>query len=275
MNSNDSFQRRWVGSLLSLLVPGAGIFIAGNRRGGVKWFWGITATQMLLIAFAPLSAVPSLIVCGILLFCNLALYCWMLVCSYQPVPKLRLQHWLCFLLLAFGVHTSKRIVEMQFTRAFKMPTRSMTQTIMPGDHLFVQRSAYWFAKPKRGDVIAFKTDCLNSTPMFNIPKDEIYLKRVAALPGELIEIKNGCLLVDGRPVKSPAILTRTNFAVPENGSIRFETNAVLIPQDACFVVGDNPTNSLDSRYFGPVPITSIYGKATKIFWPLNRSGDIP
>jgi signal peptidase I len=147
----------------------------------------------------------------------------------------------------------------------------MKPTIVPVDHLLVQTSAYWFGAPSRSEVVAFRTDALDS-PL--VPKDQIYLKRIAALPGEAIQIIQGHLLINERPVQSPAVLAGTNLSAPQTTFPPGGTNTYVVPADSYFVLGDNGTNSLDSRHFGAVPRHSIIGRATKIYWPWARAGDI-
>jgi len=137
--------------------------------------------------------------------------------------------------------------------------------------LFVQTSAYWFAAPSRGDVVVFRTDMLDSP---QVPKGQFYVKRVAALPGEALRIAGGRLLVNERPLQSPAALAGTNLSMPHIAFPPGDTSTYVVPAGSCFVVGDNATNSLDSRSYGPIPRASIIGRATKIYWPLPRAGDI-
>jgi signal peptidase I len=263
--------RRWVGVLLSLLIPGAGIFLAGNRTAGLRWFLGLSLMSVMTVALAPLPAIP-----GLGMFIALASACalltlWMLVRSYRPVPRLGIRGWLLFGLLAILLGSLEGWIPHQLARPFKVPTGSMMPTILPGDHLFVQTSAYWFGAPSRGDVVAFRTDALES---LLVPKDQIYLKRIAALPGEAVRITGGRLLINERPLQGPSVLAGADFSAPYVTVPSGETNTYVVPAGSYFVVGDNATNSLDSREYGAVPRQSILGRATKIYWPLARAGDI-
>jgi signal peptidase I len=263
--------RRWIGVLLSLLLPGAGIFLGGDRKAGLAWFFGLTALSMAAVALAPLPAIPGLGSFLAVASAVVVLTLWMLVRSYRPIPKLGIRGWFWFVVVAFLLGTSEGLIPHQFARAFKVPTGSMEPTILPGDRLFVQDSAYWFGAPTRGDVVVFRTDPLESSL---VPKGQFYVKRIAALPGDAVRITGGRLLVNERPLQSPAVLTTTNFGMNLNAFPSGSTDAYLVPAGSYFVVGDNVTNSLDSRHYGAVPRQSIVGRATKIYWPWARSGDI-
>jgi signal peptidase I len=263
--------RRWVGVLLSLLIAGAGIFLAGNRKAGLRWFLGLTVLSLVAVGLSSFPAVPGLGVLVALVAVIGALTLWMLVFSFKPVPKLGVRGWLLFLLLAGLLAGLEALATDHLTRPFKVPTKSMAPTIVPGDRLFVQTSAYWFAAPRRGDVVVFRTDAVESS---SLPKGQFYVKRVAGLPGEALQISEGRLLINGRPLDKPAPLAGSNFGTvgmpwPGKGP-----DVWKIPEDSYFVIGDNTTNSLDSRFFGPIPRASIIGRATKTYWPLPRAGDI-
>jgi signal peptidase I len=263
--------RGWVGVLLSFLIAGAGIFLAGNRKVGLRWFLGLTVLSLATVALASLPVMPGLMTCVTLIALTGVVTLWMLVLSYRPVPKLRVRGWVLFLLLA-GLFSGLEVQgSHQLTRAFKVPTGSMEPTILPADRLLVQTSAYWFSPPRRGDVVVFRTDMLES-PL--VPRGQFYVKRVAALPGEALRIDYGRLLVNERPLQNPAVLASRNFSMPMIAFPPGKTNTYLVPAGSYYVVGDNVANSFDSRHFGAVPRQSIIGRATKIYWPWAHAGDI-
>lgn len=263
--------RRWVGSVLSFLLPGAGIFLTGDRKAGLKWFFTLTALWFLAALLAPWQTIPNLLAYGSLAVVTLTLGGCMLVRSFRPVPKLGWRRWLLVLILAWVFSSLVPAVSRIFTHPFLVPVSSMEPTINRGDHLFVQKYAYWFADPKRGDIVVFQTDGIDNP---RLPRGQFYVKRVAALPGEELEIIEGRLVVGGKPVESPGMLAVSSFTPhlldsTESGKYRY-----FVPEGSYFVVGDNATNSFDSRYFGSVPRDSIIGKATKRYWPLQRLGDL-
>jgi len=114
----------------------------------------------------------------------------------------------------------------------------------------VNDSTYLFDAPKRGEIIVFHSP---------YPNNPDYVKRVIAVPGETISIKNGTILVNDRPLEEPYI---TNKSVSN-------MQPTIIPPGEIFVLGDNRSYSEDSRSFGPISRESIIGKVWFIVWPLN------
>lgn len=263
--------RRWVGVVLSLLISGAGIFLSGHRSAGVRWFCGLTLLWVAKVVLTPVPAIPSLYCFAALSLILLSSVCWMLIRSYRVVPRLGIRGWVLFLSVFIALEILEFGVSRLCVHPFKMPTGSMETTLLRRDHIFVQTCAYWFSTPQRGDVVVFKTDVLDNRL---VPPGQYYVKRVAALPGERVEIKSGRMLINGQPLAGPPPLTGKDFTTPGGGLFASETNSMTLAEGDFFVVGDNSTNSMDSRHFGPVPRKAIYGKATKIYWPFERSGDI-
>jgi signal peptidase I len=130
----------------------------------------------------------------------------------------------------------------------------MTPTIAPGEDVTIDSLAYASSAPHRWDVVALEV------PRFS---DSVVLKRVIALPGETILLASTGIVVNGTPLVMPAPLSNVVYCPP--GSVRAlksspVTYPYTVPSDAYFVVGDNWTNSYDSRSYGAVPRSSILGK---------------
>lgn len=264
--------RRWVGSLLSLLLPGAGIFLAGDRKSGLRWFVGLTMLGFAADTLDSATLIPSVHAYWSTTLLFWALVVVVLVLSFRPIPRLRARGWIGFILLSAILNLAFWSASRQITHPFKVPAGSMEPTIQREDHLLVQKYAYWFSEPKRGDIVVFRTDDIES-PL--LPKGTFYIKRVAALPGEELQIVDGQLRVNGKTIETPTVLAGSSFAILPFNSREPQTNFVtVVPKEAYFVVGDNGTNSFDSRYYGSVPRRSIIGKATKIYWPYERAGDL-
>jgi len=133
------------------------------------------------------------------------------------------------------------------------------------DMIIVNKFAYWFKTPKRGDIVVFRVP---NRPggIWNRLKP-IYIKRCVGFPGERISIEHPYILADGKVLDEPEIF-RINEYVNDCSS-KYYTSEV-VPENQIYVFGDNSKNSLDSRYWGGVPFDNIKGKAFLRYWPLNK-----
>ena len=100
-----------------------------------------------------------------------------------------------------------------------------------------------------------------------------FVKRVIGLPGDHIRAEKGHLWINGQPVQEPYVWGET-YDFPsagyESGGLQVEGGEVVVPEGKLFVMGDNRPNSGDARFFGPVPVSSVKGRAIAIYWPLDR-----
>jgi len=171
------------------------------------------------------------------------------------------------------------LIKTFLVQAFFIPSESMQNTLNPGDRVLVNKVVYHLHQPRRGDIIVFSdpnpapTGHRNPVQSFwhwltegfgvstNPEKD--FIKRVIGLPGETIEGKDGTVYIDGRPLTEP--YTRVKDVRP--------FGPVRIPADSMFVMGDNRTDSKDSRYgLGFIPYRKVIGRAFVVIWPPSRIG---
>ena len=142
---------------------------------------------------------------------------------------------------------------------YLIPGRSMEPTIMDNERLLVFKGGYAGAVAERGDIVVFKAPD---------DDDKEYIKRVAAVAGDRVEIKGGALHVNGAPYRWTG--------VPPDNARRDPfyniTAPLTLSEGEVFVVGDNPVESYDSRHFGPVNIERITGKAVKIIYSRGPDG---
>ena len=135
---------------------------------------------------------------------------------------------------------------------------SMRPTLVNSERLVVNKFIYRFKTPERGDILIFR-----------YPRDPSrdFIKRVIAIPGDSIEIKDGRVYLNGQLQNETYILDKTR------GSYGLAT----VPPGTVFVMGDNRNNSEDSRFkdVGFVPYDLIKGKAVVIFWPLDHIKTLP
>lgn len=144
------------------------------------------------------------------------------------------------------------LIKSFIVQPFFIPSGSMEPTFTRGDHVLVNKFLYRFVEPVEGDVIVFR---------YPVDPDKDYIKRIVALPGQQLEIKNGKIYVDNKVVKEDYL---------DNVITTADFGPVTVPNDKYFVMGDNRNNSEDSRVWGTVPEDNILGKAFMIYWPLTR-----
>jgi signal peptidase I len=131
-------------------------------------------------------------------------------------------------------------------------TASMYDTLRPGDMVYVNRLAYKFSTPGRGDVVVFDPPVESTEP---------FIKRLIGLPGEQVTIKDGRVYIEGELLQEPYIHDQTMPSRTWN-----------IPKDSIFVMGDNRGNSSDSRIWGVVPLDNLIGRAVFVYWPPDQWG---
>lgn len=136
---------------------------------------------------------------------------------------------------------------------------SMLPTLDPGDMVLVDKLGYRFGLgPRRGDVVVF-----HAWPQAG---EKDFVKRVVAVPGDEVAVRDGRLEIDGAPVDEPYL-----------GGARTEPDAgpIALGPDDYYVLGDNRQNSVDSRSYGPLPGDLIVGRAWLVYWPPSAFGPLP
>jgi signal peptidase I len=140
----------------------------------------------------------------------------------------------------------------------KVEGTSMAPLLSDQERIFINKFVYRFEPIGRGDVIVF---------WYPLDRTKSFIKRVVGLPGESVEIRRGHLFVDAKEIDEPYV-PPTFFDGSSYGPIHLGTQEF-------FVMGDHRDSSNDSRVFGPVPRTAIYGKAVFAYWPVAQFGTIP
>lgn len=149
------------------------------------------------------------------------------------------------------------VVRTFLLQAFSIPSASMENTLEIRDRLLVNKLSYQFGDVERGDIVVFlKPDDLSS------PYDDL-IKRVIGLPGDVVEGRDNQVFINGEPLAEPYL---------EPGTVISTFGPETVPEDHVWVMGDNRTNSSDSRVFGPIEIDRIEGEAFFRYWPLPRIG---
>jgi signal peptidase I len=178
----------------------------------------------------------------------------------RTIKKKRALDWLEWALLILGALTVALIIKTFLFQAFYIPSESMSPTLEKNDRVIVNKLSYRLHDVNRGDVIVFKA------PDGVDPSVKDLVKRVIGLPGETIEQTNGRIYVNGKRLKEP-YLTEGAIAEPGPGFAR-----IKIPEDSYWVMGDNRSNSKDSRLFPDhfIHKRDIVGRVFVRVWPLHR-----
>lgn len=168
--------------------------------------------------------------------------------------------WTKALLVAAGLVI---VIRWLLFAPFIVEGSSMHPNFETGERLIVNKLIYRFAEPKRGEVIVFHA---------NEYKD--YIKRVIALPGETIRIEDDLVYVNGEPIDEPylkeVLEQAAKLGVPYNNKGVYVEN--IVPENTVFVLGDNRSDSTDSRMIGVVSYDEIVGRADLKFWPIGSFG---
>jgi signal peptidase I len=154
-------------------------------------------------------------------------------------------------------------------QAFKIPSSSMEQTLLVGDHILVNKFVYgiripftpdrWprFRDPARDDVIVF---------IFPQDRTKDFIKRVVAVEGDTVEIRDKRVILNGKEVQNPHAQYTDNRILALGESPRDNMRPVKVPPRHLFVMGDNRDHSLDSRFWGTVPVEDVRGSAFLIYY---------
>jgi signal peptidase I len=167
------------------------------------------------------------------------------------------------------------VIQAYLVKPYRIPSPSMVDTLEIGDRVLVNRVVYHLKELEHGDVVVFR---------WPRNRDVVFIKRVVGLPGDRLQAKDGKLYVDGVAQEEPYVHKTNGVTDPTNpsGTIAGTTMSqpwglseeYTVPQGHYFMMGDNRTNSDDSRVWGPVPEDDLIGEAFFVYWPLDRLGTL-
>jgi signal peptidase I len=166
-----------------------------------------------------------------------------------------------------------------FIQAFKIPSSSMEPTLLIGDHLLVNRLSYSMkvpftdivilnlGKPNRGDVVVFR---------YPVDPTKDFIKRVIATEGDVIDIKDKAVYVNGKKTEETHAFFADSSVMPHYMSPKDNLGPITVPKGSIFVMGDNRDRSLDSRFWGFVKQDLLVGRALILYfsWDANAE-DLP
>jgi signal peptidase I len=169
------------------------------------------------------------------------------------------------------------VIKTFLIQPFWIPSESMLPTIEVNDRVMVNKLAYNWGEPHRGDVVVFRDpreeeieesvpeavirSVLEAVGIRTRGRDDL-IKRVIGLPGETVEVKDNRVIIDGTPIEEPYL---PEVFMPDEP-------AITIGDTEVFVMGDNRNASFDSRRFGPIPLEDLVGEAFVTIWPIAHFG---
>lgn len=185
-----------------------------------------------------------------------------------PAPPKR-SNWLRETLIVVVVALAAALLLRTFVvQTFYIPSGSMEPTLQIGDRILVDKLAYHLHGVDRGNIVVFRRpadeDC-GGPPVADL------VKRVIGLPGETISLGKGHVYIDGKLLNEnwlPASVQGTTFPGPTGPAYNL-TKPYVIPSNEYFVMGDNRSDSCDSRYWGPISKSLIVGKVDVRVWPIT------
>lgn len=175
------------------------------------------------------------------------------------------------------------IIKTFLLQAFYIPSVSMVSTLKVGDRVLVEKVSYRFHEPRRGDVVVFERDAAPGVEeedtsfmtdvtdafkgLFGFPTggNQDFIKRVIAVEGDSIECRDGVVMVNGEAIPEPYL---------DEGIVTSSFTQTVVPEGMMFVMGDNRSDSEDSRSYGPIPMDKVIGNAFVIVWPLSNVGGL-
>jgi len=179
--------------------------------------------------------------------------------STEQAPSLlSLRHeirvWTRDLLIAIGLAL---VIIVFLYQPVKVEGTSMAPLLSDQERIFINKFVYRFEAIHRGDVVVF---------WYPLDRSKSFIKRVIALPGETVTIRQGVVTVNGTVVPEP-------YVPPQYEDVS-DYGPTRVPADSYFVMGDHRISSNDSRVFGPVPSQFIYGRAVFAYWPVDHFGSL-
>jgi len=158
-------------------------------------------------------------------------------------------------------------------QAFKIPSGSMKNTLLIGDHILVNKFIYGVKNPLNGNTwIPLKEPERRDIVVFKYPVNpsQDYIKRVVGVEGDTIEIKDKKVYVNGKPQDENYAIYLDNKVLPASLQPRDNMGPITVPENSLFVMGDNRDNSYDSRFWNFVDLKAVKGKAFILYWSWDK-----
>jgi signal peptidase I len=264
-----SRRRPWVAGMMSLQL-GFGQLYNGQPTKALLFYlaagWGWPCVLVLIFLYSPLNPLFNMAVAVILsLIIFIAIILDAVIVAKREGREYRknaCNRWYVYLgVLAVVALVTEGETDLvrSYVQAFNIPSGAMMPTLLIGDHIYVDKSIqHGWKLPERGEVVVFK-----------FPEDETkdFIKRVIGMPGDIVEIQNKNVLINGIPLDDKSYTQRIDPNIIDRLiNSRDNFGPVTVPATHYFVLGDNRDQSLDSRFWGFVELSKIKGKAVALYW---------
>ncbi len=268
MNTTSANPRRpWLAALMSLLGGPVGQIYAGRfRRSLVLWIAGGVLLPIFAIAAVSLPTgrmgLTLILLSAIGFPILLAVDAFLVAKRRRDVPLARYQRWWVYLLaiIAFCIGNTfvANVIRTYGVEALVVPVRSMSPTILPGDRMLVDKFWRQPDRLRRNDVVVFRSEG---------PGSSLFVMRLVGLPGDVIEIVEEKILLNGNEWPDPHASVDPNL--PSYPGLA-NYGPIQIPSDTFFVLGDNRRMAKDSRIMGPISFSDLHGIVRMIYWARER-----
>jgi signal peptidase I len=257
-------RRPCIAASLTLITPGLGHLYTGEPKRGIIIF-GIGEAFLVVFAILLIIVKPSLYFLIIALICGFALTAFFVIDavsiarrkdSYELAKYNRWYAYIGYFVVLSMVISSplSGLIKTNLVRAYKVPSGAMIPTLLIGDQIIANRYIYKTSEPRRGDIIVYP-----------YPKEpsRIFVKRLIAMEGDIVKIRNKRLYLNGKEQIEPYIITSGSGHIEDT---RDNFGPATVPSGMLFFMGDNRDESYDSRFYGFVPRKTISGKAISVYW---------
>jgi signal peptidase I len=256
-----------IASLLSVITPGLG---QAYNRQIKKCIFFYTASLLLPALLSPLGLQYDFN--GIIILFALLTLFYLLIIVDAFISAARLKtieikpysrinvYFLIIFFVIFYLYASVFVMEnIVGIKTYRIPSHSMSPTIIKGDHIIADLKYYKTNKPARGDIVIFR---------FPEDKSKFFMKRIVAIGGDTIQGIDKTILLNGTVIREPYIQHIDPEVAHDNLKDNF--GPLRVPEETFFVMGDNRDESYDSRQWGTVEKRDIIGKALYVYWSTDR-----